>query len=70
MTIRHLQELRRIKPAVALYFVTIALVGFAVDGGVYAVLFNELQAVGMKSSIKWSPRPDGILRFREISKSN
>jgi MFS family permease len=40
MTIRHLQELRRIKPAVALYFVTIALVGFAVDGGVYAVLLN------------------------------
>ncbi len=37
---------------------------------VYSVLFNELQAVGMKSSIKWSPRPDGILRFREINKSN
>jgi len=40
MSVRYLHGLRLLGPAVALYFVAIALVGFAVDGGVYAVLLN------------------------------
>jgi MFS family permease len=40
MATRLVQELRLLSPAVARYFVTIAVVGFAVDGGVYAVLLN------------------------------
>jgi MFS family permease len=40
MSVRYLRGLRLLGPAVALYFVAIALVGFAVDGGVYAVLLN------------------------------
>src|SRR5690242_6982490 len=40
MIIRYLKWLRLLGPSVALYFVTIALVGFAIDGGVYAVLLN------------------------------
>ena len=40
MAARFVQDLRVLRPAVARYFVTIAVVGFAVDGGVYAVLLN------------------------------
>jgi MFS family permease len=40
MAVRFVQELRLLRPAVGRYFVTIAVVGFAVDGGVYAVLLN------------------------------
>ena len=40
MGVRSLPRLRALGPAVILYFVAIALVGFAVDGGVYAVLLN------------------------------
>jgi MFS family permease len=40
MAVRFVQELRLLSPAVARYFTTIAVVGFAVDGGVYAVLLN------------------------------
>jgi MFS family permease len=40
MAVRFVQDLRLLSPAVARYFVTIAVVGFAVDGGVYAVLLN------------------------------
>jgi len=40
MTVRYLRGLRLLGPAVGLYFAAIALVGFAVDGGVYAVLLN------------------------------
>src|SRR5262245_46758749 len=40
MSVRYLRGLRQLGPAVGLYFVAIALVGFAVDGGVYAVLLN------------------------------
>ncbi len=40
MAVHFVQELRLLRPAVARYFVTIAVVGFAVDGGVYAVLLN------------------------------
>jgi MFS family permease len=40
MAVRFVQELRLLSPAVARYFATIAVVGFAVDGGVYAVLLN------------------------------
>jgi len=42
MTVRYVQRLRRLSPTIALYFITIALVGFAIDGGVYAVLLNLL----------------------------
>jgi MFS family permease len=37
---RYLEDARRLGPAIGLYFVAIGLVGFAVDGGVYAVLLN------------------------------
>ncbi|NTW00682.1 MAG: MFS transporter [Oscillochloris sp.] len=37
---RYLGDLRWIGPSVARYFVAIVLVGFAVDGGVYAALLN------------------------------
>lgn len=40
MGVRYLHGLRLLGPAVVLYFVAIALVGFAVNGGVYAVLLN------------------------------
>jgi MFS family permease len=40
MAVRYIQSLRLLGPTVALYFVTVALVGFAVDGGIYAVLLN------------------------------
>jgi MFS family permease len=40
MATRIVSELRRLDPAVARYFVSIAMVGFAIDGGVYAVLLN------------------------------
>src|SRR5262245_44758678 len=40
MLIRYAQDLRRLGPSVALYFVTVAMAGFAADGGVYAVLLN------------------------------
>jgi MFS family permease len=40
MAVRSLLGLRRLSPAVARYFVTIAVVGFAIDGGVYAILLN------------------------------
>src|SRR5262249_51529922 len=40
MVARFVQGLRPLSPAVARYFATIAVVGFAVDGGVYAVLLN------------------------------
>ena len=40
MNISSLGGLRRLGPAVGLYFTTIGLVAFAVDGGVYAVLLN------------------------------
>src|SRR5262245_29025890 len=40
MTIRALPWLPRLSPAVARYFIAVALVGFAIDGGIYAVLLN------------------------------
>jgi MFS family permease len=40
MAVRFVQDLRLLSPTVARYFATIAVVGFAVDGGVYAVLLN------------------------------
>ncbi|MFL5806016.1 MAG: MFS transporter, partial [Roseiflexaceae bacterium] len=40
MAVRYVQHLRKLSPTIALYFATIALVGFAIDGGVYAVLLN------------------------------
>jgi MFS family permease len=40
MAVRYMQRLRKLNLTIALYFVTIALVGFAIDGGVYAVLLN------------------------------
>src|SRR3954452_1233883 len=40
MTIRALRWLPRLTPAVTRYFVAVALVGFAIDGGIYSVLLN------------------------------
>jgi MFS family permease len=40
MTVRYMRRLRQLSPTIVLYFVTIAVVGFAIDGGVYAVLLN------------------------------
>jgi len=40
MTIRALRWLPRLTPTVARYFVAVALVGFALDGGIYSVLLN------------------------------
>lgn len=40
MATRYVQNLRTIGPSVGLYLVSVALVGFALDGGVYAVLLN------------------------------
>jgi MFS family permease len=40
MAARFVQDLRLLSPAVARYFATIGVVGFAVDGGIYAVLLN------------------------------
>lgn len=40
MAARYLHSLRALGPAVGLYLVGVALVGFALDGGVYAVLLN------------------------------
>lgn len=37
---RYLGDLRRFGPNVARYFVAVALVGFAIDGGIYAALLN------------------------------
>jgi MFS family permease len=37
---RALRWLPRLTPAVARYFIAIALVGFAIDGGIYSVLLN------------------------------
>ncbi len=37
---RYLGDFRRLGPHVARYFVAIALVGFAIDGGIYAALLN------------------------------
>lgn len=40
MSARPFRSFRVINPTVALYFVSIAVIGFAIDGGVYAVLLN------------------------------
>jgi MFS family permease len=40
MATRYVSALRRLNPTLARYFVTIAVVGFALDGGVYALLLN------------------------------
>jgi MFS family permease len=40
MTARPFQSLRIISPTIGLYFVSTAVIGFAIDGGVYAVLLN------------------------------
>src|SRR5262245_5551920 len=40
MAVRFVQELRLLSPTVARYCTTIAVVGFAIDGGIYAVLLN------------------------------
>ena len=40
MSFRPLRWLPRLTPAVARYFVAVALVGFAIDGGIYSVLLN------------------------------
>jgi MFS family permease len=40
MTTHALRWLPRLSPAVARYFVAVALVGFAIDGGIYSVLLN------------------------------
>jgi MFS family permease len=37
---RFVQRLRTLSPAILLYLLAVALVGFAIDGGVYAVLLN------------------------------
>jgi MFS family permease len=40
MTLRAPHWLPRLTPAIARYFVAVALVGFALDGGIYSVLLN------------------------------
>lgn len=40
MAVRYVQSLRALGPSVWLYLLSVALVGFALDGGVYAVLLN------------------------------
>jgi MFS family permease len=40
MTFRTFRWLPRLTPTVARYFVAVALVGFAIDGGIYSVLLN------------------------------
>jgi MFS family permease len=40
MTLRALRWLPQLTPAVARYFIAVALVGFAIDGGIYSVLLN------------------------------
>jgi MFS family permease len=40
MTTHALRWLPRLSPAVARYFIAVALVGFAIDGGIYSVLLN------------------------------
>jgi MFS family permease len=40
MTIRAFRWLPQLTPTVARYFVAVALVGFAIDGGIYSVLLN------------------------------
>jgi MFS family permease len=40
MTIRALRWLPQLTPTVARYFIAVALVGFAIDGGIYSVLLN------------------------------
>ena len=40
MTIHALRWLPRLTPAIARYFAAVALVGFALDGGIYSVLLN------------------------------
>jgi MFS family permease len=40
MITRYVQQLRPLGAAVAFYFAAVALVGFAFDGGIYAVLLN------------------------------
>ncbi|HWQ15310.1 MAG TPA: MFS transporter, partial [Roseiflexaceae bacterium] len=40
MIARRLQTIRLLDPSVALYLIAVGLVGFAIDGGVFSVLFN------------------------------
>src|SRR5215210_5940548 len=40
ISVRYLHAFRSLNPTIALYFVTIAVIGFAIDGGIYAVLLN------------------------------
>jgi len=33
----------------------------------YVPLYNEMQAYGVREGIEWTPRPDGYIRFYEIT---
>ena len=35
----------------------------------YAILYDEIQAYGIRNGVNWSPRPDGRLTFQDASLS-
>lgn len=37
------------------------------EKGIYVLLYDEVQAYGVKRNLNWKPRPDGFVRFYEIS---
>jgi peptide/nickel transport system substrate-binding protein len=37
------------------------------EKGTYVLLYNEVQAYGVKDGLNWKPRPDGFVRFYEIA---
>ena len=64
MTARYLHGLRALGPAVGLYLVGVALVGFALDGGVYAVLLNLfLRRMGYGPELIGAVNAAGMLAF-------
>jgi ABC-type transport system substrate-binding protein len=38
------------------------------EKGIYILLYNEVQAYGVKDGLNWKPRPDGFVRFHEIAR--
>ena len=37
------------------------------EKAIYILLYNEVQAYGVRDGLNWKPRPDGFVRFYEIA---
>ena len=64
MTARYIHGLRQLGPAVALYFTAIALVGFAIDGGIYAVLLAEGLTGAVAADFWWPISTVHVILFK------